>query len=209
MGKKNKYYVVWNGKEPGIYESWEICKKQIEGFAGAKYKSFNTKAEAEYAFNMPAQQYFDKTIPVTSFQHLPQSEQPIADSFCVDAAWHHINKKMEYRGVDTITGAEIFKQGPFEDATVNIGEFLAIVHALAFCKQRNIDFTIYSDSVTAISWVKHKNPRTKLIETPNNKKVFELIQRAVAWLHQNSYANPILKWQTEKWGENPADFGRK
>jgi ribonuclease HI len=39
--------------------------------------------------------------------------------------------------------------------------------------------------------------------------VFELIKRAEEWLSTNSYVNHILKWETEQWGENPADFGRK
>ncbi len=44
---KKKYYAVKNGKQIGIYENWEDCKEQIEGFSGAEYKSFATRKEAE------------------------------------------------------------------------------------------------------------------------------------------------------------------
>ena len=46
----SKYYVVWHGREPGIFTDWSGCKAQVDGFAGARYKSFKTKAEAEAAF---------------------------------------------------------------------------------------------------------------------------------------------------------------
>lgn len=45
-----KYYVVWEGREKGIFPDWDICKKHIDKFAGARYKSFKTLAEAEAAF---------------------------------------------------------------------------------------------------------------------------------------------------------------
>ena len=99
--------------------------------------------------------------------------------------------------------------GPYRDGTNNIGEFLAIVHALALLKQHQSDLPVYSDSKTAISWVKKKKANTKVQATAQNKKLLELLLRAEKWLIDNNYPNKILKWETEKWGENPADFGRK
>jgi ribonuclease HI len=90
-----------------------------------------------------------------------------------------------------------------------MGEFLAIVHALAHCKKHNITLPIYSDSRTAIAWVRNRLAKTTLERTAKNARVFELIQRAEDWLCTNTYVNHILKWETELWGENPADFGRK
>ena len=116
---------------------------------------------------------------------------------------------MEYRGVDTKTQKEIFKQGPFEEGTNNLGEFLAIVHGLAFLKQKNSSRIIYTDSKTAISWVKKKTYNTKLERNDKNKPLFELVDRAVNWLKNNSYSTIIVKWETKAWGEIPADFGRK
>ena len=42
-----KYYAVKNGREPGIYNSWAECQKQIHGFKNASYKSFTSRKEAE------------------------------------------------------------------------------------------------------------------------------------------------------------------
>jgi ribonuclease HI len=116
---------------------------------------------------------------------------------------------MEYQGVYTASKKLIFHMGPFEEGTNNIGEFLAIVHALALCKKENIKLPIYSDSITAISWIKKKKANSKLVSTEKNEKLFDLIERAEKWLKENTYSNQILKWLTQVWGEIPADFGRK
>jgi ribonuclease HI len=116
---------------------------------------------------------------------------------------------MEYRGVYTKTGKELFKQGPFQQGTNNIGEFLALVHGLAFLQQKKSNLPIYSDSKIAIGWVRKKKCNTKLKQNAKNKKLFELIGRAEDWLKKNTYPNKILKWETKDWGEIPADFGRK
>ncbi len=208
---KQKFYVVWAGEEPGIYTSWKECQKQIDGFEGAVYKSFLTKEMAEYAFERSSKLFIGKEIKESTLSEEKREAigKPILESISVDGACNGSPGKAEYRGVDTATGAEFFRQGPYDDGTNNVVEFLGIVHALAFCKQRNLDLPIYSDSKNAISWVKYKNPRTKLKATPKNQKIFELLDRAVKWLHQNNYKNKILKWETKAWGENPADFGRK
>ena len=117
---------------------------------------------------------------------------------------------MEYRGVDTATAKEIFRVGPYEGGTNNIGEFLALVHGLALLdKIGKQDLTIYSDSRTAIAWVKKKHAATKLTPNQENGIIFDLIRRAENWLLTHNYRNPIYKWDTDNWGEVPADFGRK
>ncbi|MBK8078903.1 MAG: hypothetical protein IPK25_00625 [Saprospiraceae bacterium] len=117
---------------------------------------------------------------------------------------------MEYRGVETSSGREIFRVGPYPEGTNNIGEFLALVHALALLKKVNKpDMVIYSDSVTAMAWVRNKKIKTNLNRTEKNKPVFELMERALDWLQANTFTQKIMKWETEKWGEIPADFGRK
>ena len=50
MGKTRKYYVVWQGIHPGVYNNWEDCKEQVEGQSGAKYKAFESREAAEEAF---------------------------------------------------------------------------------------------------------------------------------------------------------------
>ena len=111
--------------------------------------------------------------------------------------------------METASGRELFHQGPFRQGTVNIGEFLAIVHALALLKNKGSDVPVYSDSRTALKWVEKKSVNTKLLPEDRNEKLFEMIQRAERWLKENDYPNKVLKWETKYWGEIPADFGRK
>lgn len=210
-GKKQKFYVVWEGFEPGVYTSWKECQRQVDGFAFAKYKSFDSIQEAELAYEDDYRNHWGKPKESErlSATELAAYGKPILESISVDGACNMQTGLAEYQGRDTATGALLFHQGPFEGGTNNVVEFLAIVHALALCKKQQWTFPIYSDSRNAMNWVKYKNVRTKLQPTEKNKKLFELIERGVAWLHNNTYVNPILKWETKAWGENPADFGRK
>ncbi len=211
MMKKTKFYVVWKGKQPGIHKTWTACKKAIEGFSGAEYKSFENFELAQKAFNGTYADFKGKQKSESSLspQELHKIGQPNYHSISVDAASSGNPGIMEYQGVDTKTGKKLFKQGPFPEGTNNIGEFLAIVHGLAFLKERNSDRIIYTDSRTAMSWVRKKNCNTKLPETVKNKDLFDLVRRAIIWLKTNSYTTPIVKWETKAWGEIPADFGRK
>ena len=135
--------------------------------------------------------------------------KPIEDSYSVDASCIGSPGPMEYQCVHTTTCQQIFHQGPFENGTNNIGEFLAIVHALALFKKRGITAPIYTDSDTALAWVKHKKCKTKLTPDETNQPIFELISRAESWLDENEFVNELLKWDTNAWGEIPADYGRK
>ncbi|MCL2651421.1 MAG: ribonuclease H family protein [Candidatus Azobacteroides sp.] len=201
---KQKFYVVWKGIIPGVYNSWDECKRQVENFEGALYKSFPSKELAEKAYHSNPYKYIGKEKT-----NVPFPKDFIKDSLAVDAACSGNPGLMEYRGVYVSNGQELFLKGPYQKGTNNVGEFLAIVHGLAFLKQRKTDIPIYSDSVTAMLWVKNKKCKTKLELCEENKLLFELIERAEKWLNVNTYKNKILKWETDKWGEIPADFGRK
>ncbi|AZQ63174.1 ribonuclease H [Flammeovirga pectinis] len=211
--KKQKFYVVWEGGKPGIYTTWAECQKQVQGTKGAKYKSFDSKLEAQKAYNSNPSAYIFKKKPGTVIKKNidPSIGEPImTNSVAVDAACSGARGPMEYRGVWLQNGKQLFIQGPHEDGTNNIGEFLGIVHALAFLKQHKYhDTIVYTDSRTAMKWVRDKRLKTTLTKNPKNKIIFDLIDRAVNWLESNSYKNPILKWETKAWGEIPADFGRK
>jgi len=208
---KNKFYVVWKGRTTGIFNSWEECKAQVDGFEGAQYKGFPTEPAAQAAFRTnywKAVSSAPKTASLVSA--LPEgAAKPVWESIAVDAACSGNPGKMEYRGVDTSTGRELFRLGPFEQGTNNVGEFLAIVHGLAFLKKQHSPLPLYSDSVNAIAWLKAKKCKTKLEQTTKNNELFGLIARAEAWLQLNSYTTTVLKWHTSAWGEIPADFGRK
>ncbi|WP_115460645.1 ribonuclease H1 domain-containing protein [Winogradskyella aurantiaca] len=207
---KKKFYTVWRGHHTGVFESWDDCKAQITNFKGAIYKSFKTFEEAKKALRGDYRDYLGTSKKSTlSEAQLERIGDPNLYSISVDAASSGNPGKMEYRGVDTQTKKELFKQGPFKEGTNNIGEFLAIVHGLAYLKQKSSDRILYTDSRTALSWVKKKNCNTKLKRSPRNKDLFELVDRAVVWLKNNSYSTTIVKWETKAWGEIPADFGRK
>ena len=210
MGKSKKYYVVWEGNTPGIYDNWTECQLQIKGYPGAKYKSFKSKEEAENAYGDNYQEHY-KTGNKEAKKAVAWDESVIIkNSISVDAACSGNPGLMEYRGVDTYTQVEHFRQGPFAHGTNNVGEFLAIIHGLAWLKQRgDTTTTIYTDSRTAMAWVRNKKVKTLLKRNSKNEILFELIDRGIKWLHNNTWSNPIVKWETKSWGEIPADFGRK
>ena len=212
--KKKKFYVVWEGVETGIFKTWAECKANIHGYPQAKYKSFFTLETAEKAYSESYYSYAgkdiqEKFVPELSKEELLLIGEPISNSISVDAACSGNPGKLEYKGVNTKTGEIIFKMGPFEEGTINIGEFLAIVHGIAELQKNNDTRAIYSDSSVAISWVKKKWTNTSLKKNEKNEKLFGLFDRALNWLKNNDYQNEILKWETKAWGENPADFGRK
>lgn len=207
---KQKYYVVWKGLNPGIYDSWEECRKQVHGSEGAQYKAFESIEEAQKAFSdAPQKHIYKKSNEQEALKKRVSHKDIIKDSISVDAAWNTATGDMEYRGVYTWNGEEIFHRGPFPDGTNNIGEFLALVHALALLEKNGKKSPVYSDSRTAIAWVRNKRANTKLQQTSRNAELFDLLSRAETWLREHTVSNPILKWETEFWGEIPADFGRK
>jgi ribonuclease HI len=208
--KKKKYYVVWEGRTQGIFKDWETCSTQIKAYPNAKYKSFETLAEAEEAFANKPMNYITKKTKsnLQKSRGIPMGF--IEESLSVDAACSGNPGIMEYQGVYTKNKEVLFRGGPFPEATNNVGEFLALVHGLVFLAHHNkLRTPIYSDSMTAIAWVKKKKANTTLKLNADNELLIEKIEKAENWLSTNSFSNPILKWDTESWGEIPADFGRK
>lgn len=205
---KQKYYVVWKGRKTGIFTSWAECEKQVKGVVDAQFKAFDSEAEADAAFLARYDDYKGRVS--SSGKWKTASVQPIMPSICVDAACSGSPGQVEYRGVNTKTGEQIFHAGPYAQGTNNVGEFLAIVHALTWEAKHNSHVTIYSDSENAISWVITGICKTNLKHTPKNALLFALIHSAENWLAENELPeDKILKWDTKLWGENPADFGRK
>ena len=211
-----KFYVVWQGRTPGIYDSWQACSEQVQGAPGARFKSFHTEAEAQRAWQQgpdgrpddrPDGQP-DEPAAVQAPAELPD-EVACAEALAVDAACSGNPGPMEYRGVHLPSGREVFHYGPVY-GTNNIGEFLAIVHALALLTQQGRRMTVYSDSRNALMWVRARQCRTTLPRNERTESLYQLIERAERWLKTHSYAGiPLRKWDTANWGEVPADFGRK
>ena len=202
MGKQ-KFYVVWKGNNPGVYQSWEKCQNEIKNINGALFKSFTSLEEAKKAFDQDYEEYKQ------SLDYKNISDGPELNSISVDAASSGNPGVMEYQGVNTDTKEILFKMGPFNNATNNIGEFLALVHGIAILEKNQKKKIIYSDSITAMSWVRKKHCQTKLKKNEENEEVFVLVERAITWLKENNYSIVIKKWDTKNWGEIPADFGRK
>ena len=224
MAKKQKYYVVWQGKKPGIYSDWDACKEQVHGVLGAQYKGFDSMAEAEAASRLPYNSVVannTSTASKTSQANVltidengmtavkPGTENPpVLDALAVDAACSGNPGVMEYQGIYIPTRTRVFHYRA-EKGTNNIGEFLAIVHGLSYLKKHRLNQIIYSDSANAISWVRQKVCKSKLPEDASTAELWDYIHRAEQWLRTNSYTTEIRKWDTDRWGEIPADFGRK
>lgn len=215
---KQKYYVVWVGRQPGIYTNWEECKAQTDGFDHARFKAFTSREQAEKAYREDWKQHWGKGKEkhkeksdgkTNSYASKLFEDEIDYDSISVDVGTHGNPGPVEYQGVDTRTGEVIFSYGPISKGTNNLGEFLAIVHALAYLKKQGSNKTVYSDSENAIKWVKRKAVSTTLKRDASTEEIWQLIDRAVYWLKTNTYENKVLKWDTEKWGEIKADYGRK
>ena len=216
-----KCYVVWRGRTPGVYSSWGECKAQVDGFAGAAYKGFESRGAALAAFAGPPPS-FHTHRPKAATAQLPPNPPadrtdtvlPLpacvqANAIAVDAACSGNPGPMEYQGIDLATGERLFHFGPIR-GTNNIGEFLAIVHALALIGQRGRNgCVVYSDSRNAMLWVAKGECKTKLARTAKTQQVFSLVERAEEWLRNHRPHARVVKWETKEWGEVPADFGRK
>jgi ribonuclease HI len=211
---KQKYYVVWVGKQPGIYTSWAECQNQVNKYLEAKFKSFETKAEAEQAFKAGWEKHWgqgkkkEQPLRKDSFP-LESNEEIDWDSISVDVGTQGNPGKVEYKGVDTKSGEIVFSHPPIQKGTNNLGEFLAIVHALAYLKKIDSNKTVYSDSRNALKWVKQKSVSSTLERDETTEEIWTLVDRAIKWLETNTYKNKVLKWETKTWGEIKADYGRK
>ncbi len=211
---RRKFYVVWEGHSPGIYDSWEECKAQVDGYPSAKYRAFDSQEAATKAFRGDPEEaaallrsIAKHRSKITNYEAVPGL---VLDSIAIDGACSKNPGPMEYRGVDVQTGAELFHFGPADDGTNNVAEYLALVHALAWLyRAGNRHTSVYSDSRTALAWLRNRSHKSKLTPTPRNGRLFELLARADAWLQKHPDHNPVLKWDTDNWGEIPADFGRK
>ncbi|PDZ94559.1 ribonuclease H [Bacillus cereus] len=200
MAKGQKFYVVWSGKEPGIYKTWAECEEQVKGFKGARFKSYPNLPEAEAAFKGEESVTYGNA----------ESSGYIKESISTDAACSGNPGVMEFQGVNTENGEKIFYFGPFPVGTNNIGEFLGIVEGIKYLQKENKPaMPIYTDSQTAIAWVRNKKVGSNLERNNQTEELWQMIESAIEWLRNNEYKNPIIKWDTPAWGEIKADFGNK
>lgn len=231
MSTRRKFYVVWVGYNPGIYDTWADAQEQVTNYPGAKYKAYDDIDEATAAYRGdPSEQLglmrallqrtpnFDPSAkpeaeaktPVRDYSSLPGIR---LDAIAVDGACSVNPGPMEYRAVRVADGSEVFRVGDKTKltGTNNIAEYLAIIHLAALlAKAGDTTTPIYTDSRNTLAWLRRGHSKTTLASTPATAPTLALLARADAWLSTNGpIKNPILKWPTAEWGEIPADFGRK
>lgn len=221
MNFTKRYYAVFKGRHPGVYDDFNDAMEQVDDYPGALFKSYASAAEAAEAYRKGCvrseREEMGALLLNAQRNNIPEAGKPDYMQFpeidlngwAVDAACSGNPGRMEYRGVELMTGREIFHSEVFDKSTNNIGEFLAIVHALALMAKTGERHTIYSDSVTGMAWVRDRKVKTQLKRTPATEKSFKMMERALSWLNTHTYDVKIRKWNTDRWGEVPADFGRK
>ncbi|WP_281890302.1 ribonuclease H [Paenibacillus sp. YYML68] len=221
---KSKYYVVWEGKQPGVYSTWAECQAQTNGYPQAKFKSYETEEEARRMLAVGWKKAFSSAAKSassagggsssgsrrsTGASRKEEAGEADLDSLSVDVGCSGNPGVVEYKGVFTRTGEVVFEHPPISKGTNNMGEFLAVVHGLAHLKKIDSHMTVYSDSITALAWVRNKKCASTLPRDASTREIWELVDRAEAWLRNNTYPNKVLKWNTKAWGEIKADYGRK
>lgn len=202
---KNKAYVVFSGRQTGVFHSWGECEKQVSGYSGAKYQGYPTLELAHEAFGTPIQKEADKSNSAAS-------KRPLGNYLTVDAAFSHKTKVMEFRGV-LVQGKqekEVFRSPAYSNGgSANVGEFLAIIQGVRYLEVAGLSIPIYSDSSNAQAWIRRKSHNVG-VEVSN--EVSALLHDANQFLLSGLYRKskmPIKDWNTREWGEIPADFGRK
>jgi len=88
VAKKKKYYVVWKGRNTGIFTDWPTTQAQVAGFPGAKHQSFLTKEEAETAFKGTPGQARAKSAGAAKSKTSSKSKSPSLDQFDPDFDIH-------------------------------------------------------------------------------------------------------------------------
>lgn len=232
VGKKPGIYTNWTECQAQVNHYPEAKYKSFatKAEADAAYKAGWQKhwgkgaaSGMEEASNTPGLSGSPQRSPAPKFSQSHRSSRPSQrstpasdaseeidyNSISVDVGTRGNPGPVEYKGVDTRTGDILFSRGPISRGTNNLGEFLAIVHGLAYLKKQGSSKTIYSDSLNAMKWVRQKQVATTLKRDKSTEEIWELIDRAEQWLQTNTYDNKVLKWQTDRWGEIKADYGRK
>lgn len=216
-----KLYVVINGYEPGVYSTWEECKKNVNGFSSPLYKSFkesDLKSENIDEKDIEFLNFYNKCNKKDQSIKTPVKKivdlQIIEDSICVDGACSGNPGLGEFRCVDVKSGEVIFSSSEYENTTNNLMEFFALCEAVKYTLSLAPDKRrpIYSDSITAMAWVRDRVCKTSLRPMKGNYDSYSSIKFWDKWLKENDLKIKdcnILKWDTKKWGEIPADFNRK
>lgn len=163
----SKYYAVKKGRKPGVYRTWADCKKQVDGFSGAIYKSFLTKEEAE-TFTGTKNNSTTKveslvatakkdTTTVDIEEALGKATDKIAVAY-VDGSYHNGTKEFSYGAVIAYDGEEFHFSEKVEDPSLvsmrNVaGEIKGSECAMRFALEHNCEKVyIYHDYEGIAKW---------------------------------------------------------
>lgn len=148
-----KYYAVKNGYVPGIYETWDECKKQVTGFSGAAYKSFPTYEDAKVFLGLSAETHGNKTSTSEN------NRERIADIVAyVDGSYDDDNKTFSYGVVLLYDGKEAHFSKRMNTRELlemrNVaGEIKAAEFAMQYCVQNGIkSLDLYHDYEGIAKW---------------------------------------------------------
>ncbi len=163
----SKFYGVKIGRNPGIYTSWEECKKQISHFKGARYKSFETKEEAENYMNDEAKTFkndSDMDLSTLKCYAFTDGSYNSAMRIC---GWGAMIIENFNDGAKLTTNLTGWCQMKEEDETRNItGELRAVIDTIDYCHNKNRnEITIFYDYQGIECWAngewKTNKPITK------------------------------------------------
>lgn len=178
-----RFYVVWVGREPGIYSTWPECESQVKGFPRAKYRGYDDELTARAAFE--AGHDVGPDLLGREGELFPRA---IAVQAEVSAT------ELGYVGVGTDTGNALFRVNTRERAPADVAEFLGVCHALALNAREGVRVPVYCSSDLALRWVRNKRCGMDLAALANARRVRELVERAEHWLSAHELNNPVLKW---------------
>ena len=160
-----KFYAVKNGKTPGIFETWDECKKSVDGYSGAVFKSFKTKDEA-LAF-LGIESSSNSGIPIDVDSSIASDSSCVdgciaSDSSCatayVDGSYNIATKEFGYGVVMFHNGEELHMSKSFSDAEMasmrNVaGEIFGSMAAMEYAVNHGItNLSIYYDYMGISKW---------------------------------------------------------
>lgn len=197
-----KIYVVWVGYKPGVYESWEACRSQTDGYPSAKFKSFSDRDFAVSAFQEGYTSFMTGHAPSRGPGHAPTGTY-----LTVDASFNGVGIT-EWRGVlVTDEGVhQVFRSPAYIGGSSNIGEYCALARGLKYLRDNRLDLPLYTDSMVAQSWLKKKAHRSNVEISPTLKA---LLLAADNYIKSIDWPIDVRDWKSSVWGEIPADYGRK
>ena len=158
-----KFYAVKNGKTPGIFETWDECKKSVDGYSGAVFKSFKTKDEA-LAF-LGIESSSNSGIPIDVDGSIA-SDSSCATAY-VDGSYNIATKEFGYGVVMFHNGEELHMSKSFSDAEMasmrNVaGEIFGSMAAMEYAVNHGItNLSIYYDYMGIQMWATGEWKRNK------------------------------------------------